>query len=115
MIKAHSLTLGSVHFVGVACYCDQHFVFQLFVFPKKSCDVNAIHFRQPKVQQNDVREMSSRGFEGRNPVIRDVGFVTMCAEQTAKRVRGIVRIINDENARQRWNERRIVSATLCIV
>jgi hypothetical protein len=115
VIKARRLALGSVHFVGMARYCDQHFVFQLLVFTKKSCDVNAIHFRQSKVQQNYVREMGSCGFESRYPIIGDVGLVTLCVKQTSKRVRRIVRIINDENARQMWHGRRTLPFSPWIV
>ena len=64
-VKARSLALGSVHFVGMARYGDQYFVFQLLVFTKESCDVNAIHFGQSKVQQNYIREMGLCGLEGR--------------------------------------------------
>ena len=48
-------------------------------------------------------------------VISDVGFVTMCAKQAAKRVRRIVRIINDENGGQMWIRRSILTPIPCIV
>lgn len=115
VIEAHGVALGSVHFVGMARHCDQHFVFQLLVFTKKSCDVNAIHFRHSKVQQNYVREMGFCGFESCDPVISDVGLVTMCSKQTTKRVRRIVRIISDENAGQMCVGTRIPTSIPCIV
>jgi hypothetical protein len=115
VIDSSCIALGSVHFVGMARYCDQHFVFELLVFTKKSCEMNSIQSGHSKVQQNYVREMSLCGFEGCFPVISDVGFVTMCAKQTAKSVRRVVRIINNENAGQICIATTILPSVPCIV
>lgn len=115
VIDARSLALGSVHFVGMARDCDQHAGFKLLIFTKKPCEMNSIQPGHSKVQQNYVREMSLCGFEGCFSVISDMGFVTMCAKQTAKSIRRVVRVINDENARQICIGRRTLTSVPCIV